>query len=107
MSYVSPPTGEDVASFLGLDDDPAVVALAGEHAPIIRAMARSHTRGNGFQGTEVAEDIAAVLTTATARLVANPEQLHYAAGSARISGAFNGWTLPEAFVLNRYRKKAS
>lgn len=107
MSYVPAPIGDDVASFLGLDDDPAVVALAGEHAPIIRAMAMAYTRGNGFQGTEVQEDIYAVLVAATARLVANPEQLHYAAGSARISGAFNGWTLPEQFVLNRYRKRAS
>lgn len=107
MDYISPPTGEDVAQFLGLSDDPAVVALAGEHAPIIRAMAHAYTRGKGFQGGEVTEDIHAVLTTATARLVANPEQLHYAAGSARISGAFNGWTLPETFVLNRYRKRAA
>ena len=107
MDYVSPPTGEDVAQFLGLSDDPTVVALAEEHAPIIRAMAQAYTRGKGFQDGEVADDLAAVLTTATARLVANPEQVHYAAGSARISGAFNGWTLPETFVLNRYRKRAS
>lgn len=106
MSYVSAPIGDDVASFLGLDDDPTVVALAGEHAPIIRAMAMAYTRGNGFKGAEVQEDIYAVLVAATARLVANPEQLHYAAGSARISGAFNGWTLPEQFVLNRYRKRS-
>lgn len=106
MDYVSPPDGEDIAQFLGLSDDPAVVALAEEHAPIVRAMAMSYTRGRGFQDGNVQEDISAVLTTATARLVANPEQLHYAAGSARISGAFKGWTLPETFVLNRYRKRA-
>ncbi|EXF24271.1 hypothetical protein BG28_06615 [Nesterenkonia sp. AN1] len=103
----STPTGADVAAFLGLSDDPTVVALAGEHLPIIKAMARAYTRGAGFIGHDVSEDIAAVITTATARLVANPEQLHYAAGSARISGAFNGWTLPETFVLNRYRKRAA
>lgn len=106
MSYVQAPIGDDVASFLGLDDDPTVVALAGEHAPIIRAMAMAYTRGNGFKSGDVQEDIYAVLVAATARLVANPEQLHYAAGSARISGAFNGWTLPEQFVLNRYRKRS-
>lgn len=106
MEYIAPPTGEDVATFLGLDDDPSVVALAQEHAPIIKAMAQAYTRGRGFEGGNVSEDIAAVLTTATARLVANPEQIHYQAGSARISGAFNGWTLPETFVLNRYRKRA-
>lgn len=106
MDYVSPPTGEDVASFLGQGDDPAVVALAEEHAPLIRAMAQAYTRGRGFQDGEVAEDIAAVLTAATARLVANPEQLSWAAGSARISGGFRGWSLAESFVLNRYRKRA-
>lgn len=107
MSFVPYPTGEDVASFLGQGDDNAAVALAQEHTPIIRAMAQAYTRGKGFQGGTVAEDIAAVITTATARLVANPEQLHYAVGSARISGSFNGWTLAETFVLNRYRKRAS
>lgn len=106
MSYVPPPTGEDVARFLGLSDDPTVAAMAGEHLPIVTAMARAYTRDNGFNGVDVKEDIAAVITTATARLVSNPEQLSWAAGSARVSGAFNGWSLPEQFVLNRYRKKA-
>ncbi|WP_218220233.1 hypothetical protein [Nesterenkonia sp. Act20] len=102
----STPTGGDVAAFLGLSDDPTVVAMAGEHLPIVTAMARSYTRDNGFEAGSVSEDIAAVITTATARLVSNPEQLSWAAGSARISGAFNGWSLPEQFVLNRYRKRA-
>lgn len=106
MAYVSPPIGEDVASFLGQGDVPATVALAGEHVPIVTAMARAYTRDNGFSGTDVSEDIAAVITTATARLVANPEQVHYAIGSARVSGGFTGWTLAETFVLNRYRKRA-
>lgn len=107
MSFVPAPTGEDVAEFLAQGDNLGVVALAQEHTTIVRAMARAYTRGNGFQGEDVADDIAAVITTATARLVANPEQLHYAVGSARISGAFKGWTLAETFVLNRYRKRAA
>lgn len=108
MSFVPAPTGEDVASFLGQADVTAAVSLAGESVPIVTAMARAYTRGNGFTDDGlVAEDIAAVITTGTARLVANPEQLHYAVGSTRISGAFNGWTLPETFVLNRYRKRAA
>lgn len=107
MTYVPAPTGEDVASFLGQADVNAAVSLAEESVTIITAMARAYTRGNGFEDDLVAEDIGAVITTATARLVANPEQLHYAVGSARISGAFNGWTLAETFVLNRYRKRAA
>lgn len=106
MSFVPTPTGEDVAAFLGQGDVNAAIALAEEHVPIVTAMARAYTRGKGFQDGSVAEDIAAVITTATARLVANPEQVHYAVGSARISGSFNGWTLAETFVLNRYRKRA-
>lgn len=106
MTYVPTPTGEDVASFLGQGDVDAAIALAEEHVPIVTAMARAYTRGNGFQGTQVSEEIAAVITTGTARLVANPEQVHYAIGSARVSGSFNGWTLAETFVLNRYRKRA-
>ncbi|RJN32904.1 hypothetical protein [Nesterenkonia natronophila] len=106
MDHVPPPTGEDIAQFLGQGDDPAVVALAGEHAPIVRAMAQAYTRGKGFQNGQVTEDIHAVLVAATARLVANPEQMSWAAGSARVSGAFRGWTLAETFVLNRYRKRA-
>lgn len=40
-------------------------------------MPRVHTRDHGFNHDLVTEDVAAVITTAAARLVANPEQLHY------------------------------
>ncbi|MFD3038352.1 hypothetical protein [Mycolicibacterium senegalense] len=100
-------TGQDVADFLGQGTDTTLVALAQEHATIITAMARAYTRDRGFTGTEPADDIAAVITTATARLVANPEQIPTDIGSVSIRGGFTGWTLAELFVLNRYRKRAS
>ncbi|MGB6243681.1 hypothetical protein [Gordonia sp. (in: high G+C Gram-positive bacteria)] len=101
-------TGAAVAAFLGQGDDTQLVALAGQHATIVTAMAQAYTRGQGFTGGVPADDLAAVITTATARLVTNPEQTEdLAIGSYRTKGGFQGWTLAELFVLNRYRKKAS
>lgn len=99
-------TGADVAAFLGQGTDPELVALAGQHVPIVTAMARAYTRGEGFVGGIPTDDIAAVITTATARLVANPEQLSTTVGSVAVNGGFTGWTLAELFVLNRYRRRA-
>lgn len=99
-------TGQQVADFLGCGDDDTVVALAGQHAAIITALARSYTRGRGFADADPAEDIAAVITTATARLVANPEQLASDFGSVSLRGGWQGWNLAEQIVLNRYRVRA-
>lgn len=97
-------TGQDVADFLGQGDDTELVALAGQSVTIITALARSYTRGGGFSNGNPADDLAAVITTATARLVANPEQLRVTVGGVQTDG-FQGWTLPELFVLNRYRRR--
>lgn len=100
---------KDVADFLGQGDDETVLALAGQALPIIRAMAYAYTRGRGFlDGASVLpnDDVAAVIITATARLMANPDQLKYRVGDVSYQSAFEGWTLAETFVLNRYRKKA-
>lgn len=99
-------TGQQVADFLGLGDDVAAVAQAGDHAAIVTALARSYTRGRGFAGAEPAEDIAAVIVTATARLMANPEQLASDVGSVSMRGGWMGWNLAEQIVLNRYRVRA-
>ena len=99
-------TGQMVASFLGLGDDVAAIAQAGDHAAIVTALARSYTRGRGFVGAEPLEDVAAVITTATARLVANPEQIASDFGSVSMRGGWNGWNLAEQIVLNRYRVRA-
>lgn len=101
------PTAQDVADFLGQGDDPTVLALAGEHLPIITAMASAYTRGVGFNEGQPNEEIAAVLTTATARLMGNPDQLQYKVGNISFQTGFRGWSLAETFVLNRYRKRAA
>lgn len=102
--------GQRVADFLGRGDDTTLVALADQHAQIITAMAQAYTRGRGFEDGPIPDDLAAVIVTATARLVANPEQLpkDQAAGtfSLRTYAGFKGWSLAETFVLDRYRKRA-
>lgn len=100
-------TGQQVADFLGQGDDQGLVALAQEHSAIITAMARAYTRGNGFDISGYpSDDIAAVITTATARLVANPEQNRHSVGGVQQLDGFKGWSLAETFVLNRYRRRA-
>lgn len=109
-SYVSPPVGQDIGDFLGRGDDAPFISLAGEHLPIVIAMVRGYTRGAGFDGTgNVTEDLAAVITTATARLATNPEGVrqYSLADYSESRAVFQGWTLAETFVLNRYRKRAA
>lgn len=100
------PTGQDVADFLGQGTDTTLVALAGEVVPVITAMVRAYTRGRGFTSSEPNDELAAVITTASARMVANPEQLPTRVGSVEIRAGFQGFSLAETFVLNRYRRTA-
>lgn len=104
-------TGQRVAEFVGRGDDQAFVALASEHVQIITAMARGYTRDRGFETGVPAEDLAAVIVTATARLLANPDQVpnDLTAGSfsKRTYAGFTGWSLAETFILDRYRKRAT
>ena len=78
--------------------------------PIVTVLAKSYTRGRGFVGNEPNEEIAAVIVTASARLAANPAQLptDNTTGpfTQSIRGAFQGWTVAEQLVLNRYRVRA-
>ena len=99
-------TGEQVAAFIGAEDDPDMVALAGHSVRVVSAMAKRYCRGNGFAGGQVESDLAAVILAASARLVANPEQVDSQVGTASIRGGFKGWTLAERAVLNEYRQVA-
>lgn len=103
-------TGQTIADWLGYGDDAEVVTAAGQHLPVIVALARSYTRDKGFTEGVPTEDIAAVITCATARLTVNPEQNKrevLATGDAVTYAGFQGWSLAETIVLNRYRKRAS
>ena len=100
--------GYAVAAFLGRGSDDTLVALAEEHVAILTAMARAYTRDRGFATTgEPLDDVAAVIITATARLLANPGQIGNTAGPFTVAGGFTGWSLAETFVLNRYRKRSA
>ncbi len=61
----------DVAEFLGAVGDTTVVARAEAHLPVVTAMVRAYTHGNGF-GTDgvPADDLALVIIASTARSVA-------------------------------------
>ncbi|GAA1663730.1 hypothetical protein GCM10010977_02560 [Citricoccus zhacaiensis] len=101
------PTGADVAAFLGAADDTELTALADEHVAVVTTMVRAYTRGGGFAAGTPNDELAAVITTATARLVANPEQVGYSVGSVRQDAGFKGFSLAETFVLNRYRRRSA
>ncbi|MDO3074754.1 hypothetical protein P5V19_16820 [Mycobacteroides abscessus subsp. abscessus] len=77
--------------------------------PLVTRLAKSYTRGRGFDDDEPNPEIAAVIVTASARLAANGNGLW----SKQIDDVkyeyarFGfGWTLGELAVLNRYRKRA-
>jgi hypothetical protein len=79
--------------------------------PIVTAMAKSYTRGRGFDELgDPNEEVAAVIITATARLTANGRQLGVRDKVDNVEReyrtGFNGWTLAEHAVLNRYRVRA-
>lgn len=79
---------------------------------IVTSMAKAHTRGNGFSDAgEPNSDIAAVIVTASVRLLAHPDQLPMSQNMGAMSveypkGGFQGWNLIERSVLDRYRVKA-
>jgi hypothetical protein len=107
------PTPEDLAQLRG---DPLPLDTAAEDRSaaiigIVTQMAKAYTRGVGFTGDVPNAQIAAVIVTASARLYAHPNQFPvseqmggFAVGYR--AGGFQGWTLVEREVLDRYRVKA-
>lgn len=98
-------TEADVQALLG-----STPGSPGAVIPVVTAMAKAYTRGQGFDGDEPNSEVAAVITTASARLAINPGQLNHTDTAGpfghTVNGGFTGWTLAELFVLNRYRKRA-
>ena len=103
-----PATALQVAQFLGRAGDPTVVAQAEAHLPIVRTFVAAYVRDVGFVAGLENDALAAVIVSATARLVANPTQARqYGVGDySEHPGLLNGWTLPELAVLHRYRRRA-
>lgn len=100
----------DVAALITEGGDPA--ELAEKIAVMVTAMAFAYTRGRGFDyDRRPNAELAAVITTASARYLANPKQESAAEAIGpftrdRRSRGFEGWTLSEQVVLNRYRVRA-
>ncbi len=110
---VYPVDPADVAALLDGSIVPSArtLTLAGSAVAVITGLARGYTRGRGFAGGDPTEqDVAAVITTAAARLAANTAQLPTSRTTddrtIDVRGAFSGWTLAEQIVLNRYRVRA-
>jgi hypothetical protein len=101
-------TAQDVCVFLGRGDDPATLALAQAHLPLVTEFVRAYTRGNGFTGDQPDASISAVIVTATARMVQNPELIRQATTGteSRSYTTFDGFSMIEQLVLNKYRLRA-
>lgn len=103
-------TGQQVADFLGRGGETELVTLAQIHVGIVTELAKAYTRGKGFDGNGAPNnEVAAVITMATARVVVNPEQnKREQFGEYTVTpGTLYGWTLTEIQTLNRYRKTAT
>lgn len=100
------PTVYDIEQFLGRSVD---TSMAYQHLDTVTAFARAYTRGRGFTDGEPADDIAAVVVTAAARLLANPAGTVFESiGDYQIRhGQFQGFNLVELAVLNGYRRRAT
>src|SRR5262245_33838521 len=102
MAEVDPDVVENLVDWPPTDAEQVI--------PIVTTLAKSYTRGRGFDGNKPNDELAAVITTAAARLAANGQQglwrkrvddVEYECRSS-----FGGWTLAELAVLNRYRVRA-
>jgi hypothetical protein len=119
---------EQLLLFLGIGDDDQAADQSKSAVYLVTQLAKSYTRGNGFGDEWVAEDIQAVIITASARLMTNPQQstsesestplLRLSVGGGHVmpgeegvvaaqsfafSGGFSGWTDVKLAVLHAYR----
>ena len=76
--------------------------------PIVEAFVHGNTRGRGFKNGRPVAPLQAVVVTAAARLVTNPEQVYQytTADYSERPAVLNGWTIPERGILHNYRKRA-
>ncbi|AYE94822.1 hypothetical protein C0J29_08540 [Mycobacterium paragordonae] len=101
------PTASELGAFVGreLDGGQATAVLG-----IVSAMAASYTRGQGYSDGEPNADVRAVILSASARLLADTSQIvsEEAVGPFSVSyrAGFDGWSVAELAVLNRYRVRA-
>ncbi len=98
------PTVSSLAALMGraVPEEQGAAVLA-----IVSALASSWTRGGGFTAGVPADDIRAVILTASARLLSNATGLLYdeVEGPSQISyrSAFGGWTVAEQMCLDSHK----
>lgn len=104
---VALPTAASLTAFLDWPADDA--ARIDPHLLTVTAFVRSYVRDVGFDATGCEPDLAAVITTATARSVANPTHVvrEEAGNWSAVPARFEGFTLVEQAVLHRYRRRAA
>lgn len=95
-----------VAAYAGRADHAETIEIAEAQLPVIVEYIKGHTRGRGFENPVPASPLLAVIVSACARLVTNPEQVsYYAVGDySERPAMLAGWTLTELDVLRRYRR---
>ena len=95
-----------VAAYAGRADHAETIETAQAQLPVIVEYIKGHTRGRGFENPVPASPLLAVIVSACARLVTNPEQVqYYAVGDySERPAMLAGWTLTELDVLRRYRR---
>jgi hypothetical protein len=108
----TPPQVSDLTELLYGASGQAVDSEQGAQVlATVTQLANAYTRGVGFTAGTPNADISAVILTAAARLYAHPRQLAVdetvGPDSASFRGGFNGWSVLETIVLNRYRVTAA
>lgn len=97
----------DLSAFTGqqLDAGQAEAVIT-----IVSAQAKSYTRGRGWDTNgQPADDLRAVILTASARRLTDPTQTITDRSMGPFSTSYrpnDGWTTAELYVLNRYRQRA-
>jgi hypothetical protein len=99
-----------LAALLGMDVEDVGTEQAQSVLDICTAIVKSATRGNGFVNGVPVEDLRAIILTSAARLWRNPSQLDHGETrgpeSSFFRGGFDGFTVAERYVINRYRTTA-
>lgn len=112
MTNVSWPTPSDLLKQVGWSATAANVQLAQAQLEAVFQFAKGYTRGVGFgdsDGVFITPDLKTVILSAASRALANPTNAYrLEVGSANVTPArFEGFTLAEQMILNKYRVRVN
>lgn len=112
ISYQVSVTAQDVAAFVGRPGDQGTIERADGVLQSVIDAVHGYTRGNGFDPqipSYMSPDLATVVKTVAARIMANPSGLRTVQTTGPYSHDVAGWsgfTLFEQVALNRWRTRA-